>query len=182
MIVKNEEGEDIEVFTQAELDEKLKGFVASDEVEALKAQLVKMEEASKNNAILRKKAEEAEKNKSGVETEFNSFKEEANKKFGELSAKLSEKEIGEYIASLSTDPDVVAKIKFNLGRISGEDTKQNVIDAYKMSVDNATIPTSFISSAGAGAGVETATISSDVKDLAAKMGVTEADFKKANIK
>jgi hypothetical protein len=180
MIITDANGDEIEVFSQAELDEKYKGFVSPEEAETLRSELAKKEEASKNNAILRKKAEEAEKNKGGLETEFNSYKEETEKKFQELSTKLSEKEVNEYITSLSTDPDVVEKIKFNLGRISGEDTKQNVYDAYRLSVDNASIP-SFVSASGAGAGFKAGSVSDDVKELAAKMGITEADFKKANI-
>lgn len=178
MIVKNEDGTETTVFTQEELDEQLKGFTSNEEVEKLKEELAKKEEASKNNSILRKKADEAEKNKGGLETEFSSYKEETEKKFNELSSKLSEKEINEYIGSLTDDKEVVDKIKFNLKRISGEDTRQNVLDAYKLSVDNFDGNTNFVSAAGAGSGVKPSGVSSDLKELGAAMGLTDEDFKK----
>ncbi len=182
MKITQEDGSELEVFTAEDVDEKLKGYVPADEVEKLKEELIKKEEASKNNAILRKKAEEAEKNKGGLETEFNSYKEETEKKFNELSSKLSEKEVNEYISSLTQDKEVVEKIKFNLKRISGDDTKQNVLDAYKLSVDNFDGNTNFVSAAGAGAVVKNSNVSNEVKGMAAKFGITEEDFKKANIK
>jgi len=178
MKITQEDGSELEVFTAEEMEEKMKGFVPADELEQLKADLEKAKAATKDNAALRHLKEEAEKNKGGLETEFNSYKEETEKKFNELSSKLSEKEVNEYIGSLTQDKEVVEKIKFNLKRISGDDTKQNVLDAYKLSVDNFTPNTNFVSAAGAGAEVKQGNISSDLKELGASMGLTDEDFKK----
>lgn len=178
MKITQEDGSELEVFTQEELEEKMKGYVPSEEVEKLREELQKKEEASKNNAILRKKAEEAEKNKGGLETEFNSYKEETEKKFNELSSKLSEKEVNEYISSLTNDPDVVAKIKVNLGRITGADTKQNVLDAFKLSVDNFDTNTNFVSASGAGASPSKTGMTQEAKEMSKMFGITEDDIKK----
>jgi hypothetical protein len=178
MKITQEDGSELEVFTKEELDEQLKGYVPADEVEKLKEELAKKEEASKNNAILRKKAEEAEKNKGGLETEFNSYKEETEKKFNELSSKLSEKEVNEYINSLTDDKDVVEKIKVNLKRITGDDTKQNVLDAYKLSVDNFDGNVNFVSAAGAGASPSKTGMTQEAKEISKMFGITEEDIKK----
>lgn len=169
--IKKEDGTEVEVFTQEEVEEKTsleldkykeENPVDNTELDELKTKLQKAEEKEINFAKLRKIAEEKgikldEKNVESEEKdkEFSKFREETKNEMDDLRNIITKGNKTAAINKLSDDPEERKKIKFNLDRLSKSDDNQetfeaNLIDAYKLTTGQEVQVPDYISSAGAG--------------------------------
>jgi len=158
MIVKNENDEDIEVFTKEELDEQLKSYVPVDEVKTLKEKLKGLEDKDYNFKQLREKEKEANKTAEQIaaekEAELAEFRKKHEEDISGLRNEIKAKEINEEISKLTTDIEEAKKIKFYFEKLSAGDTedkgKEHLLEAYQLVTKSPDIP-NFLSASGAGA-------------------------------
>lgn len=157
MKITQEDGSEIEVFTQEELNEQLKSYVPVDEVETLKEKLKGFEDKDYNFKQLREKEKEANKTAEQIaaekEAELAEFRKKHEEDINGLRNEIKSKEINEEISKLTTDIEEAKKIKFYFEKLSAGDTddkaKEHLIEAYQLVTKSADIP-NFLSASGAG--------------------------------
>ena len=195
MLIKQDDGTEIEVLTQEEVNEKVKEELekyqkenpTTAELEALKADLAAKEaELEKANgketnfSALRKQKEAAEQKLSEFEQTF-------KKEIAEIKGGLSNKDLEEKAKQLARgDVELQKKILFHYNRIkdevkSDEDISKKMADAYILSTGGVNMIDRVGGSRGAPIynNVKAADITPEAREVGAKLGVTEEDIKKA---
>lgn len=200
MLITNDDGSEVEVFTQEEVDTQKQE--ALDEKEAENAEeldklrtdlqekndaLIKLNDKDKNFANLRKAKEDAEKNlesfKSDIDDKINFAK-------NEILEGFVKNHYTETLNSLADgDDELKKKLEFHykrLGDVAGtkEEVALKLKDAYvlatKQEVPDA-LNSSVLSTGGMGKlnfNSKSNNISPEEKAFALKLGLTDADFKK----
>lgn len=188
------DGEEIEVFTQEEIDAQKTEAIDkykeenpdnAEEMTELKEKLQKAEDKETNFSKLRKIAEDKGIKLDEKDEEFDKFREENKKEISELRNEVLTGKRTEAINKLSDDPEERKKIKFHLDRLSKSDDDQeafdsNLKDAYFLTTKQEVKVPDYISSAGAGgSSVKEEELSPDQKELGSKLDITDDDYKNA---
>ena len=200
-IITKDDGTEVEVFTQEELDtqkeEAIDQFKAdnpdkSEEMDQLKEDIKEKEEENKAaKAELEKLGKKdfnfskmREKNKI-QENELDKLKGEMNDKLDGILDTVNEGKKSDIINDLAgDDKELKKKINFHFDRIKDEaNTKEElegkIKDAYTLATGGKGEPKgNFLSSEGAGGSVIKQEMSAETKDLGNKLGITDDDFKK----
>ena len=172
--IKGDNGEEIEVFSQDEMDtqsseavekyqeenpndETLKTSLEEKEtlLKEKEEELEKEKGKEKNFAELRKKAQEKGIELDEKDEEFEKLRQETKGEIDTLRNELTFGKRAEAINKLTDDEEEKKKIKFHLDRLSKSDDdqetfKSNLQDAYFLATKQETPTGDFISSAGAG--------------------------------
>lgn len=190
MIVKNEAGEDIEVFNQAELDAKIAEkdaalTKAQEESKAKDEALEKLQNKDTNFANLRQAKEKAEAEateaKAKLADAVNTVKADV------LGGMLEDVKKSSMESLAGGDEELKKKIEFQFNRLADKVTNKaeldkKVLDAYRLATEyrQPVMNSSIMSSAGAGrVGVQPKhNYSPEEAELAAKFGLSAEDLKK----
>jgi hypothetical protein len=194
MKIKNEEGEEIEVFTPEELKAKEEELTSKHtaEAEKLKADLAtatvelgKLKESDKNFGELRTAKEKLEKDLTEKETAHKA-EIESIKNAGAV-AQVE----GLIKAIVGTDAEMRKKMEYHMTKTlagmpvtSKEEMEEKVKSAYRLSADVPDVDkiNGIISSAGAGGGEGSGNlqVSPELKQLGRNFGLSDADWENAH--
>lgn len=192
----DKEGEQVEVFTQEELSQKL-----NEKIEEYKSNNPGDEEFKKLQEQLKEKEEDIKKlkdkdtnfsklrgEKEKLEEQKKELEQQIDQKIKGVEDKRIQEKVEEKINSFAQgDEELAKKIKFHYGRIgdvatNDKEINQKLVDAFILATkrDSVDVIDGAISSRGAPVisrkGITK--ISPELKQVGEKMGITEEDFKK----
>ena len=201
-IITKEDGTEIEVFTQEELEAQKEAAIEeyknenpdkSEEIEALKKEIEEKEEAfnSAKEELEKlgkkdfnfKKLREQNKNQ---ETELEKLKTEMSDKLEAAITNLANDKKSDIISSLvGDDEELKKKVEFHYNRIKDEaKTKEEIMakvnDAYFLATRQEPPVGNYVSAAGAGNTKVKEEVSAKEKELGNALGITEEDREKYN--